>query len=125
MASNDLTEDIPHVNAEALAYFADQLKRSGKYAVSAIPKVEGGPPKSAPPYTKTSTPYKLRLSTNVRTFERSVNDRIFECHLTIRIFAKKIKRNHNCCLFNSNPYILSIISDNICCALEIISDQRI
>ena len=58
MASNDLTEDIPHVNAEALAYFADQLKRSGKYAVSAIPKVEVGPPKSAPPYTKTSTPYK-------------------------------------------------------------------
>ena len=64
MASNDLTEDIPHVNAEALAYFADQLKISGKYAVSAIPKVEGGPPKSAPPYTKTSTPYKPYIFRN-------------------------------------------------------------
>ena len=64
MASNDLTEDIPHVNAEALAYFADQLKRSGKYAVSAIPKVEVGPPKSAPPYTKTSTPYKPYIFRN-------------------------------------------------------------
>ena len=62
MASNDITEDIPHVNAEALAYFADQLKRSGKYAVSALPNVghnvELGPTKSAPPNIKTSTPYQ-------------------------------------------------------------------